>query len=327
MQAVPTIFPVSIVIPSYNRAAILQDTIAQVLRQPFRNYELWVIDQSGTDDAQANAKYVEELNDPRLHYLYLNQSGLPNARNEALVRTRGEIVLFLDDDVILLSEDFIGAHVDAYQDPAVGGVVGRHVERSLRINSRRTACHVSWSGRTIFNLFGTERVEVRSCKGSNMSFRMAVVNEVGGFDRRTEMLEETDYSTRVRAAGWHLIFEPRPKWCIYPRRPVAFAVRINYRLNAAVLNRPPTTSANIAAFSVSRALLLRSPSLPACARFAFVRSRQFRCFTRRCSRALRKCGRGRINCCRKCRRCSRSKCRASATLSARGTPTKSNMRD
>ena len=208
MHAVPTTFPVSIVIPSYNRPAILQDTIAQVLRQPFRNYELWVIDQSGTDDAQANAKYVEELGDPRLHYLHLNQTGLPNARNEALVRTRGEIVLFLDDDVILLSEDFISAHLDAYQDPAVGGVVGRHVERSLRINSRRTACHVSWSGRTIFNLFGTERVEVRSCKGSNMSFRMAVVNEVGGFDRRTEMLEETDYSTRVRAAGWHLIFEP-----------------------------------------------------------------------------------------------------------------------
>jgi GT2 family glycosyltransferase len=208
MQTAPAIFPVSIVIPSYNRPAILQDTIAQVLRQPFRNYELWVVDQSVPDDAQANAKYVEELGDPRVHYLHLSRNGLPNARNEALVRARGEIVLFLDDDVILLAEDFIGAHLRAYEDTTVGGVVGRHVERSLRINSRHTACHVSWSGRTIFNLFGTEKVEVRSCKGSNMSFRMAVVNEVGGFDRRTQMLEETDYSTRVRAAGWHIIFEP-----------------------------------------------------------------------------------------------------------------------
>lgn len=208
MQNDPAKFPVTIVIPSYNRPAILQATIAQVLRQPFENYELWVIDQSVQADAEANADYVRGLSDARVHYLHLTRNGLPNARNEALVRAQGEIILFLDDDVILLAEDFIGAHLSVYADPTVGGVVGRHVERSLRMNSRRTACHVSWSGRTIFNLFGTEQVQVRSCKGSNMSFRRDVVRQVGGFDRRTQMLEETDYSTRVRAAGWRLLFEP-----------------------------------------------------------------------------------------------------------------------
>jgi GT2 family glycosyltransferase len=199
---------VTIILATYNRSKILRATLDQIRQQPYRDYELWVIDQSEAEDAQANALYVSQSGDPRLHYLHLSQKGLPNARNEGLARTRSEIVLFLDDDVILLSEDFIGAHVRAYADPAVGGVVGRHVERTLTMNSRKTACYVSWGGRTIFNLFGTERQPVGSCKGSNMSFRMTAVRQIGGFDRRTHLLEETDFSTRIRAAGWTIMFEP-----------------------------------------------------------------------------------------------------------------------
>jgi len=200
--------PVTIIIPTYNRASVLQATVDQVRRQPFSDYEIWVIDQSDPGEAEINAQYIKNAGDPRVHYVHLTEKGPSNARNEGLARARGEIILFLDDDVILLSTDFIGAHLRAYNDPAVGGVVGRHVERKLRMNSRRTACHVDWGGRTIFNLFGTEPVAVGSCKGSNMSFRMAVFQKVGGFDRRTPFLEETDLSTRVRAAGWRLMFEP-----------------------------------------------------------------------------------------------------------------------
>ena len=167
--------PVTIIIPSYNRAAVLQSTLDQLQRQPFRDYELWVIDQSDPGEAESNASYVRNAGDERVHYLHLTQKGPSNARNEGLARARGEIILFLDDDVILLTPDFIGAHLRAYADPSVGGVTGRHVERKLTMNSRRTACHVDWGGRTIFNLFGHERVPVGSCKGSNMSFRMAVL--------------------------------------------------------------------------------------------------------------------------------------------------------
>lgn len=199
---------VSIIVPTFNRSSILQRTLDQVLAQPFTAYELWVIDQSEADHAAMNLEYISCKRDDRLHYLHLTKRGLPNARNEGLARISGQIVIFLDDDVILLSDDFIGAHLAAYVDPEIGGVVGRHVERKLRMNSRHTACHVSWTGRTIFNLFGTERAIVGSVKGSNMSFRMDVVRQIGGFDRRTHMLEETDFSTRARAAGWKILFEP-----------------------------------------------------------------------------------------------------------------------
>jgi GT2 family glycosyltransferase len=199
---------VSIVIPTFNRAAVLQATVAQFRLQNFDDFELWVIDQSDAPDRDANIAYIRAIGDPRLNYLHLTTRGPSNARNEGLARTRAEIVLFVDDDVLLLSRDFIGAHVRAYDAPDTGGVTGRHVERLLRINARRTACHVAWSGRTIFNLFGHEHVTVGSVKGSNMSFRMAAVRQAGAFDRRLKFLEETDFSTRIRNAGWRIVFEP-----------------------------------------------------------------------------------------------------------------------
>jgi GT2 family glycosyltransferase len=221
---------VSIIIPSFNRSAILCSTLRQFLKQPFENYEIWIIDQSDPDDATSNSKFVAEISDPRLNYLYLTQRGPSNARNEGLARARGEIILFTDDDVILLTGDFIGAHLRAYDDPRIGGITGRHIERVLRINAKNTACHVARSGRTIFNLFGTERAQVGSCKGSNMSFRMAAIRQVGGFDRGLKFLEETDLSTRIRKAGWHLMFEPSIE--VFHLSAPAGGVRENDRLQA-----------------------------------------------------------------------------------------------
>jgi GT2 family glycosyltransferase len=121
-------------------------------------------------------------------------------------------VLFLDDDVILLDDGFLDAHLGPYrEDPRLGGLTGRVVERSVRPNSRDTAAHLSPGGRTITNLWGTERRPIESCKGANMSYRMAAVRQVGGFDRNyagNALLEDTDYGYRVRAAGWGLLYEP-----------------------------------------------------------------------------------------------------------------------
>jgi GT2 family glycosyltransferase len=221
---------VTIIIPSFNRASVLQSTLTQLRSQPFKDYEIWIIDQSDPQHAASNEIFIRDAGDARLNYLHISEPGPSNARNEGLARARGEIILFVDDDVILLTEDFIGAHVRAYENPQVGGVTGRHVERVLRMNAKHTACHVAWSGRTIFNLFGNERVAVGSCKGSNMSFRMKAIKQAGGFDRRLKFLEETDLSTRVANAGWRLMFEPNAE--IFHLSAPAGGVREKDRLQA-----------------------------------------------------------------------------------------------
>ncbi len=62
------------------------------------------------------------------------------------------------------------------------------------------------------NLWGTEPCEIQTLKGANMSYRAQACREIGGgFDRMftgTALLEDTDFSERIRAGGWTLLFLP-----------------------------------------------------------------------------------------------------------------------
>lgn len=201
----------SIIIPTLNRGRVFQDTVRQVLRQRFTDFELVVVDQSDDEVRRANEAFVAALGDPRVRSIHVVRKNLPNARNEGLACVTGEVVLFLDDDVILIADDFLDAHVRAFDDPTVGGVTGRTIERSLLSNSAKTAMHVTPGGRTVINLTGTERRAVDGLKGANMSFRAALFRDLGGFDRNftgSAILEDVDFSFRTAAAGWRLLFEP-----------------------------------------------------------------------------------------------------------------------
>jgi len=202
----------SIIVATLNRGQLLLATVEQLLKQRFQDYEIWIVDQSDeTDAAAVRERLASCLPDPRLHYLHLNHKGLPNARNEGLVRATGRIVLFLDDDVLLLGDTFLDAHMGAYVDPDIGGATGRIVERTNRNNAMLTTNRITVGGRTVCNLTGTEPVRLHSLKGLNMSFRREVFDRVGGFDRNyigTALLEEADMSTRVAHNGWALQFVP-----------------------------------------------------------------------------------------------------------------------
>ncbi|MDP6933859.1 MAG: glycosyltransferase family 2 protein, partial [Myxococcota bacterium] len=174
----------SIIIPTLNRGKLFHDTVRHCLEQRESSWEMWLVDQSDEEQEAANRAMVDELSDSRVHYLHLTERGVPNARNEGLARCNGEIVLFLDDDVILLADDFFDAHLDSYEDDEVGGVTGRIVERTVRPNTKHTANHISWGGRIITNLYGTEPCQIRSLKGANMSYRAKAIEQLGGFDRQ-----------------------------------------------------------------------------------------------------------------------------------------------
>jgi GT2 family glycosyltransferase len=203
---------ISVIIPSLDRPTYLWDTVTQVLRQKYVEFEVCVLDQSSNPAAEGAAeRFLSTNQDPRLRYMRLPLKGLPNARNAGIAVARGDIILFIDDDVQLLSPEFLAAHAACYGDPSVGAVVGRVIDRVLIPNARRTSCHMTWSGRTVHNLMGENAQRVHDVRGSNMSFRAEVFRRLGGFDRRytgNAILEETDMATRVRGAGWELLFQP-----------------------------------------------------------------------------------------------------------------------
>ena len=90
---------VSILIPTYNRAHFLPETIASALAQTFADIEVIVVDDGSTDDT---AHVVQTITDARVKYIYQTNRGVSGALNAAWRAARGEYLSFLGSDDIFL---------------------------------------------------------------------------------------------------------------------------------------------------------------------------------------------------------------------------------
>ncbi len=88
----------SVVIPTYNRANFIADTLRSVLAQTFSAFEILVVDDGSKDNT---AEVVQSFADPRLQYHVKKNGERGLARNYGFARAQGEYVLFLDSDDLL----------------------------------------------------------------------------------------------------------------------------------------------------------------------------------------------------------------------------------
>ena len=89
----------SIVLPTYNRAHILPETIKSVLKQSYSNWELLIVDDGSTDNTES---LIKNINDPRIIYIYQENSERSAARNNGIKNANGQYVCFLDSDDMFL---------------------------------------------------------------------------------------------------------------------------------------------------------------------------------------------------------------------------------
>lgn len=90
---------VSVVIPSYNRADFVAETIRSVLDQTYQDFEIIVVDDGSTDNTK---EIVDSFKDPRIKYIYQENRGASGARNTGINASIGEYIAFLDSDDIYL---------------------------------------------------------------------------------------------------------------------------------------------------------------------------------------------------------------------------------
>jgi GT2 family glycosyltransferase len=201
---------VSIVIATYGREGVLCDTLRHLLAVDLGPAEIIVVDQTPRHQPETTA-YLESIAE-RIRLVRLDRPGLPRARNVGWRAARGSIVLYLDDDVIPLP-GLVDGHRHAYDDPRVGGVAGRVITTGFPLPDTPSAkSRLPGVGWLFFNFAQTTAAEVDSARGCNMSFRRAVLAEVGGFDERYRSSpcsrEESDCCFRVRRLGHRIVFAP-----------------------------------------------------------------------------------------------------------------------
>ncbi len=198
---------VSIVLPTVDRPEALYNLLRHLEHQTVPPLEIIVVDQSAPEDARVAAYAAAR---PCVRYCRLPERGLPGARNSGARMAAGEVVLFLDDDVIP-EPDLVRRHAARYDDPAVMGVGGRVLGGYDR-PGRETGRFHPGAGTVVRNFGAAVPCEVEHLPGGNMSFRREVFGRIGGFDLRfggAAIGEETDFCLRARRAGMRLVFEPR----------------------------------------------------------------------------------------------------------------------
>lgn len=87
---------VSIIVPTYNRASTIKDSIKSLIRQTYDNIEIIIVDDGSTDKTE---KVVKSIKDPRITYIKLEENrGACYARNLGIKKALGKYVMFNDSD-------------------------------------------------------------------------------------------------------------------------------------------------------------------------------------------------------------------------------------
>ncbi|KAM3102785.1 hormogonium polysaccharide biosynthesis glycosyltransferase HpsN [Phormidesmis sp. 146-12] len=211
---------ISVIIPTYGREEPLQTTLLDVLKQDYPHFETIVVDQTQNHQPETQAFLNGLASEGKIRLFKVDWASLPGARNYAVKRANGDILLFLDDDV-LLEPGFLAAHAKNYDNPDIGAVAGRVFDRmkladfqeGLEIQDlppEAMDAGIAWYHINLVHTVKPQRV--LSARGCNMSFRREIFEKHGIlFDERFQgsaVREESDFCLRIRKTGLMIWYDP-----------------------------------------------------------------------------------------------------------------------
>ena len=200
----------SVCIVTFERPAFIQRCLHSLQESLSDDVDVVVVDAS----AAAHGDLVHEIRGSAVYVHAPELAGwMTRSRNEALRWVRGEIVSFLDDDVVLRPGWEVGV-LAAFDDPTVDAVAGRTCNGAPGEETYERPVGRLLPNGTLTDGFASlpdRPVDVDHGIGANMSFRRSVLAELGGFRDDypgTALREDTDVFLRIRAIGGRAVFAP-----------------------------------------------------------------------------------------------------------------------
>lgn len=181
---------VSVIIPTYNRSAMLVRAIESVMNQTYRNFECIIVNDASTDDTD---QILRKIKAERFQYFtHLKNRHVSAARNTGIGCARGDLIAFLDDDDIWnpgklekqvaliqsLDTEFgmVYCWLDIFKENKVIG----------EIHSRLRG-----------NIFEQTLVRQPIGNSSTLLLRSTILKKVGGFDEKLIRGNDDDFIRRV----------------------------------------------------------------------------------------------------------------------------------
>jgi glycosyltransferase involved in cell wall biosynthesis len=192
----------SIVIPAFNRSALVTRAIASVLQQTIDDFEIIVVDDCSTDDTR---EVVRALPDSRIRLLALTENrGPAGARNTGIAAATGQYISLLDSD---------DEYLPAFLERTLGALDGTGPEVGFswtgterRYTSERGGLYREQTARRIWKPVFTSRTEaMRYClthdapwgTSNGVTFKRSVFERCGMFDESLRACEDMDILVRL----------------------------------------------------------------------------------------------------------------------------------
>jgi glycosyltransferase involved in cell wall biosynthesis len=191
---------VSIVVPCYNQAQYLDESLNSVLNQTFTQWECIIVNDGSSDDTETVAKQWE-VKDPRFIYLYQENGGVSSARNVGIQKAKTAFILTLDADDKYEATFLVKAMTVLVDNPEIGIVSswGQFFTNEKKLQ--------------VFQSKAQSVTDFLFYNGVNMGsslFRKVCWEQVRGYDENPENgYEDWEFYLRVCALGWkvHIIEE------------------------------------------------------------------------------------------------------------------------
>lgn len=203
---------ISIIIPTINRYEDLKNTIQDLQHQNIQDFEIIVIDQTDRE----RFEYLAGL-DQRIVHVWSENKSASAARNKGILLAKGEVLLFLDDDVIIENRNFLNNHLIPYLNGKTYAVYGSVLEKRVgqipQNNRHKLSYNKNWGW-----LFFPQNYDIESLVYSARSCNFSVLKnkaiEIRGMDenyKKGAHREEADFCHRLTTMYGPFLFSPKAR--------------------------------------------------------------------------------------------------------------------
>lgn len=213
---------ITLIICTYNREKYIRSLLESIAKNdyPTTDYEIVLVDNNCTDGTRCVCEQFAVAH-PEIAFRYVVESeqGLSAARNKGIKETKGEIIIYVDDDA-LVDSDYIRIYAEHFTDHPDTMAAGGPIEPFYETKEPSWMSPYTKALLTAWMNYGDKMREYPSGRypgGGNAAYRKEVFERVGLFNtelgRKGSALlasEEKDIFDKMKALGMKVMYLPTP---------------------------------------------------------------------------------------------------------------------
>ena len=204
---------VTVMIPAHNEESVITNTVENILKMDYPNFEVIVIDDRSSDNTASVIKDLEAKHE-QVRALIREKDAFPGKSavlNDALKMAHGEAILVFDADATV-EPDFLNKLVPNLEPADVGAVQARKIIRNKNVNFLTRCQNNEYTFDTYLQVSRDAIKGAVELRGNGELIKRQALEDIDGWNNYT-ITDDLDMSTRLHIKGWDVRFCPDA--CVY----------------------------------------------------------------------------------------------------------------